>query len=294
MIYQLRTKSNLLLFIPPIVLYTSYHISRMITTTTYNKKSCQDEFLVNNLYDNYTIPCKLWKSSHERAVVIFMHGGMFAKGDVNSHATISKALVDLGLVVITATFRCGSEAPHRTNKTMEDLFSVVKYIQSTYNNVPFGLVGSSSGGFFALQYAFQYFQNDISFVIPICPVSHPYQRAQYLRNCITKQVSDYHVYHTPEKAKVILDHQLSYFETDKVMQVSSEVFKTNVHQIPTLLIIGSDDKNVPHQVTQNIQNWATRTIVIGGVGHEIQNEPIASDDLSYLPDINRFITHLIE
>jgi len=61
--------------------------------------------------------------------------------------------------------------------------------------------------------------------------------------------------------------------------------------VPTLLILGSQDKNVPFGVTKDVQSWATKTVVIGGKGHEL------CDDISdviggyqcYLPDVERFL-----
>lgn len=76
--------------------------------------------------------------------MFFIHGGIFTYGDCHSHPTIANALSCLGLAVVTASFRNGKEAPHRTNITMRDLNDVIDYVRERWRDVPFGLVGSSS------------------------------------------------------------------------------------------------------------------------------------------------------
>ena len=76
---------------------------------------------------------------------------------------------------------------------------------------------------------------------------------------------------------------------------AGEALKENVNNVPTLLILGSRDKNVPLDVTKDVLSWATRTVVIGGRGHELCDK---IDDLvggyqCYLPDIERFLEHCL-
>lgn len=76
------------------------------------------------------------------------------------------------------------------------------------------------------------------------------------------------------------------------MKEAGESLKINEHEIPTLLIIGSVDKNVPFSVTADVQSWATRTIVIGGKGHELCMEVVRGGGYHcYLPDIDRFLDY---
>ena len=101
--------------------------------------------------DNFSIPIKIFtpiinnnKKNNKkkiRAVVFFIHGGIFALGDMHSHPTISVALSKLGLIVVTASFRNGKEAPHETNVTTRDLMDVIHYCTTIYSELPFGLVG---------------------------------------------------------------------------------------------------------------------------------------------------------
>ena len=69
---------------------------------------------------------------------------------------------------------------------------------------------------------------------------------------------------------------------------------TNNNRVPTLLIIGSADKKVPFDVTNDVQSWATRTIVIGGYGHELCDEIVKGGGYyCYLPDIERFLDYCL-
>ena len=262
--------------------------------------------------DDFQIPIKVFAPSIPRAAVFFIHGGIFVQGDRNSHPTISNALASqLGLVVVTATFRNGKEAPHKTNITQQDLKDVVNYMkqQQQWKNLPIGLVGSSSGGFFALQLAQSLGHDTIKFCIPICPVADPFKRASYLRSSIrgSAKSEGYNAVHDSNKSQEILDKQLSYWGDDSsMMEAGNSVSKRNVfaddddekskdkntHDIPTLLIIGSADKNVPFAVTSDVQAWATRTVVIGGRGHELCDKIVEGGGYHcYLGDIDRFIDY---
>jgi len=250
--------------------------------------------------DDFAIPIKIHlpstssKNTPIRAAVFFIHGGIFSFGDCHSHPIIAHALTNMGLAVVTASFRNGEEAPHRTNITMRDLRDVVDFVRGKWKDVPFGLVGSSSGGFFALSLSQTLGPSIISFCIPICPVAHPLKRATYLRSCISgnAQSDGYKHFHDPEKAAFILEKQLGFWLDDESMMEAGESLKSKTHDIPTLLIMGSVDKNVPFAVTDGVQSWATRTIIVGGKGHELGDEVVKGGGYHcYLPDINRFLDY---
>ena len=231
------------------------------------------------------------------------------------------------MIVVTASFRNGKEAPHETNVTTRDLMDVIHYCTTIYSELPFGLVGSSSGGFFAIQLSQSLLLSSSSnnnhnnsdrvvrppsFCIPICPVADPFKRASYLRASISgsqQQLDGYNAVHTPEKSKFILEKQLSFWKSDDEMMMAAESIKsgsgslstkssitttTTNNRVPTLLIIGSADKNVPFDVTNEVQSWATRTIVIGGYGHELCDEIVNGGGYyCYLPDIERFLDYCL-
>ena len=80
------------------------------------------------------------------------------------------------------------------------------------------------------------------------------------------------------------------------LSTKSSITTTTNHnnRVPTLLIIGSADKNVPFDVTNDVQSWATRTIVIGGYGHELCDEIVNGGGYyCYLPDIERFLDYCL-
>ena len=85
---------------------------------------------------------------------------------------------------------------------------------------------------------------------------------------------------------------MGFWVDDESMMEAGESLKTKAHDIPTLLIMGSVDKNVPFAVTEDVQSWATRTIIVGGKGHELGDEVVEGGGYHcYLPDIDRFLDY---
>ena len=267
-------------------------------TTTSSKVETQEVTVTNN-EDGYPIAGKLWTSDDRiRAAAVFLHGGIFSQNDKDSHSAVSEALVtECGVAVLTADFRDGSSTTFESGKTLSDLKALVRHMKSKYPKVPFGVIGSSSGGYLALQLCNALESGEVQFCIPLAPVADPHARAVYLKDCIegpTPMTNTYHVRHTAQKAQYMLDHQLKYFESFRQMSKAADQVSQNLHKIPTLLVLGAVDKNIPSQVTQTVQQeWATRTIVLGGIGHELQNEPPASPLHNYIPDIDRFLNDVL-
>lgn len=262
----------------------------------------EEDIKIKNAEDGYEIPCKLWRPKGRiRAAVLLIHGGSFSTGNRESNAFIADSLAAVtGVVVITATFRDGSSTTYETGKSITDLIAVAKYMKRRFYNEPFGVVACSSGGFFAMKLCNEMDPGEIKFFIPLCPVSHPHARAIYLNHCIegTTPLSSgkdlYRVRHTKEKAQEIVGNQLQFFGSYKIMAMASDDVVDNVNEVPTLLVLGSADKNVPSQVTQGmVDSWATRTVIIGGAGHELQAAPLADFRQSYLPDVERFLRNVL-
>jgi len=191
-----------------------------------------------------------------------------------------------------------------------------------------GVVGSSSGGWFAMHLCNSTVgATDLAFCIPLCPVADPHARAVYLKQCIRREPEPplsqsqkeaeesivmspvtelttfmkdididntyYPYHHEPDRAQRILDNQMQFFDNswDQMLQAARDV-SDNQNKVPTLLILGSHDKNIPPQAVQKaVVQWASRTIVVGGAGHDIQSTPPTGED-SYIPDIDRFLTRL--
>lgn len=264
------------------------------------------ELTVKNERDGHSIPCKLWTPSSFpiRAAVVFIHGGMFSTGDRHSHTAVVKALVrDCRLAVLTATFRDGSCTTYASGLSLSDLTQLARFTKKKFPKHPLGVIGGSSGGWFAMQLCNSADSGDmIQFCIPLCPVAHPHARAIYLKHCIddtTPFANGKDLYnelrHTKENAQKILDNQVAFFETFKQMSMAADEVSTNKNKIPTLLVLGAVDRNIPPNVTQNVQQqWAARTIVIGGAGHELQME-IQSDPMkNYILDLDRFLKSVLK
>jgi len=78
------------------------------------------------------------------------------------------------------------------------------------------------------------------------------------------------------------------------MAEAGQLLETRKSDVPTLLIVGSCDKNVPLAVTADVQSWATRTIVVGGRGHELCDEVVEGGGYHcYLADIDRFVEYCL-
>ena len=151
------------------------------------------------------------------------------------------------------------------------------------------------GGFFALTLSQTLGPSVVSFCVPICPVAHPYKRAVYLRSCIagTAITPDGYIYcHDKDRATYTLEKQMGYWEDDDSMIEAGDFLNSPSHDVPTLMILGSVDKNIPYEVVDRVKSWATRTVVVGGRGHELCNEVVKGGGYHcYLPDVERFIEH---
>ena len=80
------------------------------------------------------------------------------------------------------------------------------------------------------------------------------------------------------------------------MMEAGDALLKNINDVPTLLILGSKDKNVPSEVTKGVQSWATRTIVLGGRGHEICDtiDGIRETYHDYITEVETFLDFCLE
>ena len=257
--------------------------------------------------DGYLIDCRVWKpSATPLSACIYIHGGAFVNGDADSAPGISSFLASTcHCVVITCSFRNGPSAPYASGKSMMDLIAVSRYLMRLpiCSDLPFGIVGSSSGGYFSLSLAKELdstssFPYLVHYCIAICPVAHPGRRSRYLQSCMagTAAADGYMYYHPPARAALIHQTQLSFWEQEKFADDAGEELVRHfpVSNIPTLCILGAEDMNVPPQVTMYVQQFATKTISIGRHGHEICSVPPTIDSMSYVDDVKRFIELSIE
>ena len=208
-------------------------------------------------------------------------------------------MANAGLIVVDTSYRQGSAHPHPA--ATNDLADVTRWTRKLWPEYAVGVVGSSSGGWYAMAMAAGP-PDDIPFpfAIALCPVANPGLRAAYLRSCIalTAEADGYSLYHTPESATSMLETQKGYFETDEAMVSAGDMLNVagKYHNNPTrsLVILGSADKNVPPVVTAALQSWATETVTLGGYGHELQKEPPSDLKDTYMPRLRQFIIDALQ
>mmetsp|Transcript_251 Transcript_251/g.840 ORF Transcript_251/g.840 Transcript_251/m.840 type:complete len:271 (+) Transcript_251:69-881(+) len=218
------------------------------------------------------------------AAAVFAHGGCFSDGCSQSHPAVTEALAGIGIATVSSTYRQGAAHPHPT--AQHDLACVAEFARRRWPSLPLGVIGSSSGGWHAL--ALSRTIEGMRFCVALCPVADPLLRAEYLRECVqgTAAVAGWRVCHEPSVAGRMLAKQLGYWGDDESMRAAGEMLLP-AHAVPTMLVLGGVDKNVPLRVAEGVQGWAHRTLVLGGMGHEIQDAPPAAN--SWVPDVKAFV-----
>ena len=210
------------------------------------------------------------------AGVIYAHGGCFAEGTCESFEQLGRGFARRGLMVLDTSFRQGATNPHPG--ALRDLGDVAAWARRTFPDLAWGVSGSSSGGFFALALAADPERwgagpGHFAFTLALCPVADPLARANYLRDVIAG-TSDVEPRHEPARAKEILANQLSYFlGGDDQMREARDLVENSASYpawVPTFVVAGALDKNVPLHVLMPLMGWVDRTLVLGERGHEIQ------------------------
>ena len=129
-----------------------------------------------------------------------------------------------------------------------------------FQTSPGASLGSSSGGYIALALAADPFRwgcaMDFSFTLALCPVADPLARANYLR-AVINGTSEIEPRHEPERARQILENQLSYFPggDDQMCRGAGLVNEYAMGQ--TFVVAGAQDKNVPLHVLSKVIPRAT-------------------------------------
>ena len=234
--------------------------------------------------DGHQLAVRVFMPKEPIAVSVFAHGGCFAMGDVDSQPQINEALAAFGVASISSSYRQGHNSPHPAAQS--DLSEVALFAQQRWPQLPLGIVGSSSGGWHALKLSRTI--PDVKFCVALCPVAHPGRRAVYLRACEEGTVREggYTVHHPAVRANAMMEMQTSYWQTEAAMHAAGEEL-LEPHNVPTMMVLGSVDKNVPADVTAGVQCWADRVLVLGSVGHEAQEAPPERD--SWVPDVAAFV-----
>eukprot|EP00929_Paragymnodinium_shiwhaense_P018723 TRINITY_DN12996_c0_g1_i1.p1 TRINITY_DN12996_c0_g1~~TRINITY_DN12996_c0_g1_i1.p1 ORF type:complete len:295 (+),score=55.99 TRINITY_DN12996_c0_g1_i1:37-921(+) len=218
------------------------------------------------------------------ASVVYAHGGCFYDGDRDSQMPIQEMLASMGLNVVSTSFRQGGAHPHPA--ALRDLLDVAQHTRTQlWPRLPLGVVGSSSGGYLALAMARESaakhvagdpgagleLPSSFAFCVALCPVAHPGKRLQYLKSCINGTAAEdgYLVSHNAELATSMRDKQTAYWKTEEAMNAAGkELLRPGL--VPTFMVLGGQDKNIPFDVVVGVQAWAKKTITVGCHGHELQ------------------------
>ena len=205
------------------------------------------------------------------AGVIYAHGGCFAEGTCESFEQLGRGFARRGLMVLDTSFRQGATNPHPG--ALRDLGDVAAWANDKFNDLSWGVAGSSSGGYLALALAADPMhwgcEMEFYFTLALCPVADPLARAEYLR-AVINGTSDVDPRHEKERARQILENQLSYFPGGDAEMAAARDLVEDSATGPTFVVAGSWDKNVPLHVLSGLMGWANRTLVLGERGHEIQ------------------------
>ena len=203
------------------------------------------------------------------AGVVYAHGGCFSEGDCESFEELGRGFARRGLMVLDTSFRQGATNPHPG--ALRDLGDVAAWANDKFNDLSWGVAGSSSGGYLALALAADPMhwgcEMEFTFTLALCPVADPLARAEYLR-AVINGTSEIDPRHEPERARQILENQLSYFPGgDAEMAAARDLVEE--YNGPAFVVAGAWDKNVPLHVLSGLMGWAERTLVLRR-GHEIQ------------------------
>ena len=204
------------------------------------------------------------------AGVVYAHGGCFSEGDCESFEELGRGFARRGLMVLDTSFRQGATNPHPG--ALRDLGDVAAWANDKFNDLAWGVAGSSSGGYLALALAADPHswgcEMEFYFTLALCPVADPLARAEYLR-AVINGTTEVEPHHDRERATEILASQLSYFPRgDDQMREARHLVEKSAWG-PTFVVAGSQDKNVPLHVLTTLMGWADRTLVLRR-GHEIQ------------------------
>jgi len=204
-----------------------------------------------------------------KATLLLLHGGCFVEGDETYNADQALGLVhDLHVQVVTCNF-----AQTNFNDTMSDIRVMIDFCRGLDEpNIPVGVIGCSSGGYFALCLALDATVS-LNMVIAVCPVALPKARLAYLlsEDCSLDQST---------RAKMIRMQNAYWSDSHSMDDADARILDAkHVWCVKPICIFGNHDKNVPDSVSQLFLNacktHANRHVqirVLDG-GHELCFKP---------------------
>jgi acetyl esterase/lipase len=102
-------------------------------------------------------------STEARYVALFLHGGCFQDGDETWNSEQCKGLAEATQgILVTLNFSQANRAV-----LMEDCRAALAELRKQYPTLPLGIYGGSSGGYYALELAWE--EIGLGFCVALCP-----------------------------------------------------------------------------------------------------------------------------
>ena len=102
------------------------------------------------------LPLRLYRSTGDAdtAIVVFLHGGAFVFGDLDTHDALCRRLaLSTGLTVVSVDYRLAPEHPYPAG--LDDALAAVRWVRSRFPGVAVGLAGDSAGAWLAVAAALE-------------------------------------------------------------------------------------------------------------------------------------------
>jgi len=200
---------------------------------------------------------------------LVLNGGCFVNGDETWNAAQCEVLsTDLKMITMTVNFPNTNltEALQALQKAVETL----RKVANQRGVMRLGVIGASSGGYLALRLA-QMDNLGVEFVVALCPVVNPMARYEYFSDeCCTMEC---------EKRDIMLEKQLTYFESETVMTAAGDALLPR--PITKVLCVFADhDENIPTFIAKTFeyQMYDHDNVTVQWL--------IGTHDLSHKPDSN--------
>jgi acetyl esterase len=91
----------------------------------------------------------------EKAIVVFLHGGAFVFGNLDTHDSLCRRLaLESGLTLVAVDYRLAPEHPYPA--AIEDATAALKWVMARFPGIPVGVAGDSAGAWLAIATALSF------------------------------------------------------------------------------------------------------------------------------------------
>ena len=212
-----------------------------------------------------------------KAVWVHVHGGAFGGGE---HARGDRFIMSCrGRFQPGILFVAAEVLTDNLKNTVEHIVATCRGFAQA--DVPLILSGSSSGGYHAVEAAKQ-MPGELAALILLCPVTNPHVRKEYLEDCLLDvPVDDFLPSGVDRLARTAAAKIKALQDAFGGLEPRAFEFPTDM---PSLLIAGRKDKNVPLCSLDDTIDGATESFILNA-GHDL--EKALTDDTAGL--IRRFL-----